>query len=100
MTGHVLEIVSFKLVPGTGEEQFRALAENANRFIARQPGFLNRRLVAGEDGVWVDVIEWRSLKEAHAAAQKLMAEPSLTGFLTAIDMGSIAMSHRQVMAAA
>jgi len=74
MTEH-LEIVTFTLHPGARDAFLAgrpaALAALAGRF----PGLLDARLGEGEDGVWTDVVRWRSLAEAQAAAQAFSQVP-------------------------
>ncbi|TGT40877.1 antibiotic biosynthesis monooxygenase, partial [Mesorhizobium sp. M8A.F.Ca.ET.167.01.1.1] len=68
-----LEIVTFRLKPGT-EAGFVASNGLVSDWLARQPGFLSRHLGRREDGTWVDIVRWRSMEQARAAADRIMAE--------------------------
>lgn len=90
-----LEIVTFRLKPGA-EAGFVASNGTVTDRLARQPGFLSRHLGRREDGVWVDVVRWRSMEQARAAADRIMAEIGDSDALQAIEPASVAMSHAEV----
>ena len=90
-----LEIVTFRLKPGT-EAGFVANNGLMTGWLARQPGFLGRRLGRREDGVWVDVVRWQSLEQAKAAADRIMAEIGDSEAVQAIDPASVNMMHAEV----
>lgn len=89
----VLEIVQFRLVPGTDPAAFIGFGKATEAPLRRQPGFISRKLVQGADGEWTDIVEWASLAAANKAAKQIMAEPEFGPFGAAIDMTSIKMSH-------
>lgn len=90
-----LEIVTFRLKPGA-EAGFVASNGTVTDWLARQPGFLSRHLGRREDGVWVDVVRWRSMEQARAAADRIMAEIGDSDALQSIEPASVAMSHAEV----
>lgn len=90
-----LEIVTFRLKPGA-EAGFVASNGTVTDWLARQPGFLSRHLGRREDSVWVDVVRWRSMEQARAAADRIMAEIGDSDALQAIEPASVAMSHAEV----
>ncbi|WP_292472399.1 antibiotic biosynthesis monooxygenase [Mesorhizobium sp.] len=90
-----LEIVSFRLKPDAAAD-FIAQNGVVTDWLARQPGFLSRHLGERADGSWVDVVRWRSLEQAQAAAQRIMAEIGDCEAMRAIEPASVAMSHTQV----
>ncbi|WP_292122915.1 antibiotic biosynthesis monooxygenase [Mesorhizobium sp.] len=90
-----LEIVSFRLKPDAAAD-FIAQNGVVTDWLAGQPGFLSRHLGEREDGSWVDVVRWRSLEQAQAAAQRIMAEIGDCEAMRAIEPASVAMSHAQV----
>ena len=70
MADKVLELVVFKLNPGAGREQLLATSEGVSRWAEQQPGFVSRELTYDAEGDrWVDVVWWRSLADAKAAAE-------------------------------
>ncbi|TGP53961.1 hypothetical protein EN873_12375 [bacterium M00.F.Ca.ET.230.01.1.1] len=90
-----LEIVTFRLKPGT-EAGFVASNGLVSDWLARQPGFLSRHLGRREDGTWVDIVRWRSMEQARAAADRIMAEIGDSEALQAIEPASVDMSHAEI----
>jgi hypothetical protein len=95
--GPVMEIVTFRLAPGISDPDFIALAKGTEAMVAAQPGFIRRSLLRDETGLWTDTVEWQSLAQAQAAAEKVMAEPSFAPFAAAIDMTSLSMRHVPIL---
>lgn len=93
----IAEIVTFRTLPGVTSESVRTLAEGLAPFLAKAPGFVARGLSQAEDGGWTDYVLWRSLPEAMAAAEQIMAEPCAAPFMAAIDGDSVRMSHAPVL---
>lgn len=66
----VIEWAPFRLAPGASEDALIAAAEAIQRgFLERQPGYVRRELLRGDDGRWVDLIVWRDDASAQAAMQ-------------------------------
>lgn len=93
MTQPVLEIVRFRLAPGTTTETFVAAAQASVAPLSAQPGFVSRRLVQEDDGHWTDVVEWADLASAQRAAETVLADAALAPFLALIDGASVRMAH-------
>ncbi len=93
MSTQTVEIVQFRLKPGVDEDAFLAAAADTQAAIARLPGLLARELLRGEDGLWVDVVHWRSEAEALAAAAAFATMPEVTSFVAMIDETTMTMQH-------
>jgi hypothetical protein len=93
----VLEVVSFRLIPGTPEADFLAAARATEAPLRRQHGFLSRQLTRSEDGTWTDHVTWASLPVALAASEAMMAEPAFQPFMALIDMPSVKMRHDPIL---
>ncbi|HEX8121914.1 MAG TPA: hypothetical protein VF549_11685 [Solirubrobacteraceae bacterium] len=92
--GRVLELVLFNLQPGASREQLLATVDAVTAWIAEQPGFVSRSLAEDRDaGRWIDVVWWRSMDEAQAAAQRAMTSESCAPMFALIDMDSTLMVH-------
>jgi hypothetical protein len=90
----VLELVVFKLGDGVTREQFLGTVEGVSRWISRQPGFISRELSYDTDGDrWIEVVWWKSLAEAQAAAELAMSSDSCAPMFALIDMESTLMLH-------
>ena len=92
--GKVLELVVFTLRPGASREELLGTVDAVSSWIAAQPGFVSRSLVEDDaGGRWIDVVWWRSMEEAQAAAERAMSSESCAPMLGLIDMDSTLMVH-------
>lgn len=91
----ILEVVLFRAKAGVADEQVLHGSAQLQPWLEGAAGYLSRKLNKGEDGQWVDLVHWRTLAEAHQAAEQLMAEPSAAAFMAMIDPESITMLHVQ-----
>jgi hypothetical protein len=90
----VLELVVFRLGEGVSREQFLGTVDGVSRWISRQPGFISRELAYDGDGDrWIEVVWWRSMAEAQAAAELAMGSDSCAPMFALIDMESTLMLH-------
>ena len=93
----VLEIVTFRLKPGTVQDQFLSAAQGTEAML-RDRGALTRRFLTVDDtGLWTDVIEWTSMGEALAAAEAVMVHPDFAPFGALIDEASVTMRHAPIL---
>jgi hypothetical protein len=99
--GKVLELVVFTLRAGASRDQLLGTVDAVSSWIAEQPGFVSRSLVEEREGErWIDVVWWRSLAEAHAAAERAMSSASCAPMFGLIDMESTLMVHGERVHAA
>ncbi len=96
-TDKVLEVVTFRLVPGVTDAQFLAAASGTEVALAAQPGFVRRTLLRDDTGLWTDAVEWQGLTLAVAAARAVMADPGFAPFGAAIDMTTLRMQHLPIV---
>lgn len=96
-TAPVLEIVTFRLKPGTDVDGYLAAARATEAFLRETGAVRWRRLVRSEDGTWTDVIEWSSLSAAKAAETEAMTRPEFGAFFEAFDPESLEMRHAPVL---
>jgi hypothetical protein len=90
----VLELVVFKLGDGVTREQFLGTVDGVSRWISRRPGFISRELSHDGDGDrWIEVVWWKSMAEAQAAAELAMSSDSCAPMFALIDMESTLMIH-------
>ena len=88
-----VEVVSFQLVAGASVAQVQQANTVVNAWLAQRSGFVSRLLWSTEDGVWQDVVHWRSMEEAKVTAEEFMRDMGESDYLRLIDMGSVKMSH-------
>ncbi len=92
-TRAIAEVVTFKLKAGVSEADFLLAADVVQSHLQEMSGYLGCELLNDEQGQWIDLVYWRSMAEAHAAAELLMALPSAGPFIGLIDETSTAMHH-------
>jgi hypothetical protein len=93
----VLELVVFKLAAGVSREQFLGTVDAVSRWASRQPGFISRELCHDAEGDgWIEVIWWRTMDEAQAAAELAMTSESCAAMFALIDMDSTLMVHGEL----
>ncbi len=95
-TTPVLEFASFRLVPGTDQEAFLNAAKGTETMLRARGSLIRRDLTVDSDGLWTDVVQWRSLDEAQAAAKEVMDDPAFLPFLQSIDPASATMRHASI----
>jgi heme-degrading monooxygenase HmoA len=101
MSEKVLELVVFTLADGVEREQFLATVEPVSSWIAGQPGFISRELSHDAEGDrWIDLVWWRTMAEAQAAAELAMSSESCAPMFALIDMESTLMLHGELTASA
>jgi hypothetical protein len=88
-----LEVVLFRAKDGVGDEQIVEAADGLQRDLEGMPGYLRRRLYKGEDGRWIDFVDWADLAQALAAVEAIGERPSAHRFMALVDMDSIEMLH-------
>lgn len=92
----IVEIAQFKLAAGVDEQGFLKEAEAVQRdFLEKQNGYMDREILKGGDGQWIDIVHWRSMEDAKHAADAIMQDPACLGFLQKIDPASVKMFHLQ-----
>lgn len=93
MDSPTIELVQFRLKAGVDEQTFLAAVGDTQAAITRLPGFLSRELLKGDDGLWVDLVHWRSKAEALAAAEAFGMMPEVAAFASLIDEQEMTMLH-------
>lgn len=90
----VLELVVFRLAAGVSRERFLDTAGAVSAWAAEQPGFVSRELSYDAEGDrWIEVIWWRSMDDARAAAERATSSDACAPMFALIDEGSTLMVH-------
>ncbi len=92
--GKALELVVFELKEGATREELLATVDPVSDWIREQPGFISRDLSHEPEGErWIEVVWWRTLEHARAAAELAMASEACRPMFALIDMESTLMVH-------
>jgi hypothetical protein len=85
----LVEIATFRLVPGASEADFLAADTRVQtEFAPFQPGFVRRTTARGEDGGWLVLTLWASRATADGAQQAADADPAGSAFAALIQPDS------------
>lgn len=68
----VIEIINFKVKDNISQQQLLNASEKVTRNLEKYNGFIKRTLTQNSEkpNKWVDIIEWKSLDEAHESMEK------------------------------
>ena len=88
-----VEIVIFKLKENVSEAGFLPAADAVEPSLKKMSGFINRQLLKGENGHWIDMVHWESLAEAQQANEAIMQESCAIGFMSMLDETNLTMLH-------
>ena len=97
MSNPIIESVKFRLEDGVTREEFLATVPGSTAFMQDAPCWVARRLSCGEDGTWIEHVEWESLESAEAAADRIMSDERTAAFLRCIHGPSIEMHHTELL---
>ncbi|MET7731851.1 hypothetical protein ABZT02_10830 [Streptomyces sp. NPDC005402] len=93
----ILELVTFRTHDGVLEQQFDEAVRSVDGFLAEQPGFLSRQvLTVDTDGSRVDLVWWKDLAAARAAAESIRTDPRAASFMSCLDPDSVRVSHARL----
>src|SRR5215210_4112160 len=96
MESKVLELVVFELAPGVSREQFLDTVDALSDWARRQPGFISRELSHDAEGDrWIEVVWWKTMDDAKAAAERAMRSESCAAMFALIEMESAQMIHAE-----
>ncbi len=76
----MIEVVTWRAVEGTSDTKMREHALAMTPILKTMPGFIDRSLGKTDDGVWVDVLRWRSRADFENAGEKIIALPEAAAF--------------------
>ncbi len=97
MTNRVVEVVTFKLMPGVSDADYVEATAKTGEFIGRMRGFIDRRLSKGADGVWMDYVIWADLAAAREAGAKFPQAECTADVIRMIDPATLVMRHETQM---
>jgi len=98
MPERVIELVLLKTKSGLSDDAFLSTVAATTEFLKSCKGFICRRLAKGEEGQWLDYLEWASMDDALAAAKAFNTSGTTKAFNESIDPASVIMRHLTVRA--
>ncbi len=88
-----IEVVIFKAKAGVSDSQLQTAALAITPILKEMSGFISREFGASEDGKYIDVVYWKDLPSAKAAAEKVMGIPKCGEFFGLIDQNQMQFMH-------
>lgn len=94
----VLEIALFQLKKDISKEQFISYSENFQKeFVHQQEGFIERKLVHSENGVWADIVTWRDMECATSVETKMGGNPHVLKYMNCLESDSIKLYRMNIL---
>ena len=84
-----MEITTFRLAKGLTINDFIAANTDVDAWLRQQPGFMLRRICERTDGSVIDMLLWRSAKNARRAAAGIVTELANSPVHAAIDQSTV-----------
>lgn len=86
----ILEIVSFETSKDTSTLQVLDLSNKVTQDLKNYEGFIKRTLTQNtkNPNEWVDIIEWKSIDDAHTAMNQALKNKDVKAFLKLMKNGS------------
>ncbi len=90
----VIEIVKFKLAPGITATVFQPVDRAVEvEQVSKQPGFISRESATNENGEWLVIVQWKSVKDAEASMASFSSAPAAQTFMSMIDVSTMTMQR-------
>lgn len=88
-----IEVVIFRTKSGVSDSQLQTAALAVTPILKEMPGLISREFGTSEDGQYLDVVHWKDLPSAKAAAEKVMGIPKCGEFFGLIDQDQMQFMH-------
>jgi len=87
MTTPITVLAPIKLAKGKSEaDLIKASDKFENEFVSKQPGVIRRELIRTGDGEYLDIVQFRSKKDAEDIIKKEKESPACHAFFAVMDM--------------
>ncbi len=93
----VVEVALFRAKPQYAKEDVIRAAKAINPVLENIAGFISRKLSVTEDGQWVDVLYWSSLKQAKNALQLVVKNKICQDFFKMTDDTTSELLHFNIV---
>ncbi|WP_416398886.1 antibiotic biosynthesis monooxygenase family protein [Allohahella sp. A8] len=88
-----IEVVVFQPRAGVSAQDVETAAQSITPVLESLDGYISRDFGRADGGRYIDVVRWRDLSAAQAAADKVMQEPACGAFFSLIDETQMQMTH-------
>lgn len=99
MTTMNIEMASFRLKQDIEEADFVAASDRFQQVVlSGASGFLKRELLRGPEGVYLDLVHWRSKEDAETMINTAMTSPDCAAYFALMDLQDATMRHFESLA--
>ena len=92
------EIPIYRFRKDVTHEAAMRMMDTLNDFLRTAPGFKERRTYHdGARDVWIDVVEWNTMEEAHRGMEDFAKSRAFTEFLAMVDPDLNLMHHGELV---
>ena len=81
----IVETIQYRLREGIKKEDFLEAAKKMVPDLKKQPGLIDWQLCKEENGNWLEILHWNTLKEAKTAAKRVLELDSVKAFVKFIE---------------
>ena len=86
----IVEIAPFTVADGVDEHALVAASDAVqSAFLKHAKGWVGRFLLKGPNNQWMDIVLWRSLAEAEAAAKDVTSHPACLKYFELMDQTTV-----------
>lgn len=88
-----VEYMHFNLIKGANPDDFLRETLAVDSILESYSGFVARHLARNDDGSWVEVVYWKTLKDAEEALPRFVKDERTKGFLSLVDGDSLTVKY-------
>jgi len=85
----VLEIVKWKAKPSISDIEMKEAVNQLVPDLRKLDGFISQTLYKNDNGYWVDIYYWDSVKNAHLSNERMADKNSLKNLLSIIELETV-----------
>ncbi len=88
-----VEYMHFSLIEGANPDDFLRETLAVDSILESYEGFVARHLARNADGTWVEVVYWKTLKDAEEALPRFVKDERTKGFLALVDGETLSVKY-------
>lgn len=93
---NIVELATFQLKENVDVNDFLKLSTQfQNEFVAKQAGFISRKLIRKEH-TWCDLVIWESMDHATKVSENMGNNPASKSYGSNIKPGTIKVEHYEI----
>lgn len=95
---NVVEIALFKIQENISDDSFISLSKKFNEnFVIEQNGFIERKLVKSEKGIWADIVTWETMDCAMQVEKNMSNSSYAREYMSCIKENSVIIHRMSII---